>query len=138
MRDGGLHNHRQRLDEAVLLKENHIRASGSIRLALANLAGKIPAETPVEVEITNWDEAKEALDLGVTRLLLDNFTPTTLPAFVKKVRDYKPGVYLEASGGVTFENVRAYAGLGLDCVSVGALTHSVRAVDLSYLFTIQG
>lgn len=137
VRDGGLENHRARLDEAVLLKENHLRASGSIRLALANLHGKIPAGTPVEVEITTWEEAKEAMDCGINRLLLDNFTPAQLGPLVKQIRAYRSNMRLEASGGITLENIRSYAGLDLDCVSVGALTHSVRAVDLSYLFQVQ-
>lgn len=137
VKDGGLSNHRQRLDEAVLLKENHIRASGSIRLALANLQGKIPAGTLVEVEVTNWEEAKEALDCEVKRLLLDNFSPADARTLVAKIRDYRREVYLEASGGITLENVRSYAGLGLDAVSVGALTHSVKAADLSFLFQTQ-
>lgn len=137
VKDGGLHNHRQRLDEAVLLKENHIRASGSIRLALANLQGKVPAETTIEVEVTSWDEAKEALDCGVTRLLLDNFSPAQIRELAPKICAHKPGVYLEASGGVTLETVRNYSGLGLDAVSVGALTHSVKAADLSFLFQTQ-
>jgi nicotinate-nucleotide pyrophosphorylase (carboxylating) len=137
VKDGGLENHRSRLDEAVLLKENHIRASGSIRLALANLQGKVPASTPIEVEVTNWEEIDEALGCGVTRLLLDNFLPGQLAELVKKIRAIQPRVHLEASGGITLENIKSYAGLGLDCVSVGALTHSVRAADLSYLFEVQ-
>jgi nicotinate-nucleotide pyrophosphorylase (carboxylating) len=134
VRDGGLHNHRMRLDEAVLVKENHIRASGSIQVALANLAGKVKPEIPVEVEVSSWAEAKEALDCGVTRLLLDNFSPVALAEVVKQVRAYRNDIYLEASGGVTLETLRSFAETGVDAVSVGALTHSVRAVDLSLLF----
>lgn len=134
VKDGGLHNHRQRLDDGVLIKENHIRASGSIQLALANLAGKVKPEIPIEVEVTKWEEAKEAVDFGVTRLLLDNFSPAALKEIVARLREYKPGLILEASGGITLENLPAYAASGVDAVSVGALTHSVRSVDLSLLF----
>lgn len=132
--DGGLSNHRARLDQGVLIKENHIRASGSITLALANLAGKVKPEIPVEVEVTNWEEAKEAIDCEVHRLLLDNFTPPQLRELVPRIRGYRNGIFLEASGGITLENLKEYATTGVDAVSIGALTHSVRAVDLSLLF----
>jgi nicotinate-nucleotide pyrophosphorylase (carboxylating) len=134
VRDGGLHNHRQRLDDGVLIKENHIRASGSIRLALANLQGKVKADLPVEVEVTAWEEAKEAVDCNVTRLLLDNFEPAALKGLVARLRELKSGLYLEASGGIRLENLKDYAATGIDAVSVGALTHSVRSIDLSLQF----
>lgn len=134
VRDGGLTNHRMRLDQGVLVKENHIRASGSIQLALANLAGKVKAEIPVEVEVTKWEEAEEALGCGVQRLLLDNFSPSQLKELVPRLRAKSATVFLEASGGVTLENLKDYAATGVDAVSVGALTHSVKSVDLSLLF----
>lgn len=137
VRDGGLFNHRARLDEAVLIKENHIRASGSIALAVSNLHGKIPPETPVEIEVTNWEEAQEAIRCGIKHLLLDNFTPLDLAAVVAKIRAKSAGVVLEASGGITRENLRDYAASGVDTISMGALTHSVRAVDLSLLFQFE-
>jgi nicotinate-nucleotide pyrophosphorylase (carboxylating) len=134
VRDGGLANHRMRLDQGVLVKENHIRASGSIELALANLAGKIKPDMTVEVEVTKWEEAEEALRFGVRRLLLDNFTPAQLKELVPRIRAKSPKVFLEGSGGVTLENLKDYAQTGVDAVSVGALTHSVKSVDLSLLF----
>ena len=134
VRDGGLTNHRARLDEGVLVKENHIRASGSIELALANLAGKIKPGIPVEVEVTKWEEIEEALKFGITRLLLDNFTPAQLTELVPRIRAKAPKVFLEGSGGVTLDSLRAYAATGVDAVSVGALTHSVKSADLSLLF----
>lgn len=135
VRDAGLTNHRMRLDEGVLVKENHIRASGSIQLALANLAGKVKASIPVEVEVTKWEEIEEALSCGVQRLLLDNFTPAQLSELVPRIRKESGStVFLEASGGVTLANLMSYAQTGVDAVSVGALTHSVRSVDLSLLF----
>jgi nicotinate-nucleotide pyrophosphorylase (carboxylating) len=138
VKDGGLHNHRAKLDEAVLIKENHIRAaSGSIKLALANLHGKIDPATDIEVEVTSWDEAREAIDCGVTHLLLDNFSAADLKPFVQKLRALKPGLLLEASGGIKKENLKDYAATGVDAVSLGALTHSVRAVDLSLLFRFE-
>lgn len=138
VRDGGLQNHRLRLDDGVLIKENHIRASGSIELALANLHGKVKAELPIEVEVTKWEEIEEALRCGVTRLLLDNFTPAQLRELVPRIRKHAAApVYLEASGGVTLESLPAYAETGVDAVSIGALTHSVRAADLSLLFEFE-
>jgi nicotinate-nucleotide pyrophosphorylase (carboxylating) len=137
VRDGGLTNHRMRLDDGVLIKENHIRASGSIQLALANLQSKVKPEIPVEVEVTKWEEAEEALDCGVTRLLLDNFTPAALKEFVPRLRAKAADLYLEASGGITLENLRDYATTGVNAVSIGALTHSVRAADLSLLFEFE-
>lgn len=137
VRDGGLHNHRHRLDDGVLLKENHIRASGSITLAMANLQGKIPEDVPVEVEVTSWEEALEALHCGVKRLLLDNFRPTQLKELVPKLREKQAGLFLEASGGIHLDNLLDYAHTGVDAVSIGALTHSVKAVDLSLLFEFQ-
>ncbi|MGZ3649521.1 MAG: carboxylating nicotinate-nucleotide diphosphorylase [Bdellovibrionota bacterium] len=134
VKDGGLTNHRMRLDEGVLVKENHIRASGSIELALANLHGKVPRNIPLEVEVTKWEEIQEAFRCGVTRLLLDNFTPAQLRELVPRIRAEQPGVYLEGSGGVTLESLPDYATTGLDAVSVGALTHSVPSTDLSILF----
>jgi len=137
VRDGGLTNHRLRLDDGVLIKENHIRASGSIQLALANLQSKVKPEIPVEVEITKWEEAEEAIDSGVTRLLLDNFTPAALREFVPRVRTKAKDLYLEASGGITIDNLADYATTGVNAVSIGALTHSVRAADLSLLFEFE-
>lgn len=138
VRDGGLTNHRMRLDDGVLIKENHIRASGSIQLALANLQSKVKDDIPLEVEVTNWEEAVEAVDYGVKRLLLDNFAPEALKDFVPKIRARAQGaLYLEASGGINMENLKAFAATGVDAVSVGALTHSVRSVDLSLLFEFE-
>jgi len=134
VRDGGLWNHRLRLDEGILVKENHIRASGSIQLALANLHGKVPKSISIEVEVTSWEEAQEAVRCGVSRLLLDNFSPDQLRELVPRIRGLKPGIYLEGSGGVTLQNLADYAKTGIDSVSVGALTHSVRSTDLSLLF----
>jgi nicotinate-nucleotide pyrophosphorylase (carboxylating) len=134
VKDGGLWNHRMRLDEGVLVKENHIRASGSIQLALANLHGKVPKDIPIEVEVTKWEEIEEAVRCGVTRLLLDNFSPAELRSLVPRIRTLKPGIYLEGSGCVTLENLSDFATTGVDSVSVGALTHSVPSTDLSLLF----
>ncbi|MCO5142835.1 MAG: carboxylating nicotinate-nucleotide diphosphorylase [Oligoflexia bacterium] len=133
VKDGGLWNHRMRLDDGVLIKENHIRASGSITLALANLHGKIDPSLPIQVEVTTLEEAEEAIQCGVKRLLLDNFSPNDLSSIVKALRA-KGDFFLEASGGIDRDNLKAYAATGVDAVSMGMLTHSVKAADLSLLF----
>lgn len=134
VKDGGLSNHRARLDDGVLIKENHIRAAGSITNALKNLAGKVPSQISIEVEVTNLQEAMEAMDAGANRLLLDNFSPSGLKEIIPKLKARKSSIYLEGSGGITLQNLKEYASTGVDAVSIGALTHSVRAADLSLLF----
>ena len=134
VKDGGLQNHRQRLDDGILVKENHIRAAGGITQAIQNLKSSLPCE----VEVTCWDEAKEAIDQGILRLLLDNFSVEGLKVVVPKIRAYKTGMFLEASGGIQLNALRSYAETGIDAVSVGALTHSPAAADLSLLFEFQG
>lgn len=131
VRDGGLKNQRMRLDDGILIKENHIRAAGSISEAIKNL-GTI--SLPLQVEVTSWQEAKEAIDNGVFRLLLDNFSPAALKGLVPRLREYKQGLFLEASGGIQYETLKDFASTGVDAVSIGALTHSVPAADLSLLF----
>jgi nicotinate-nucleotide pyrophosphorylase (carboxylating) len=133
VRVGGGGNHRNDLRSAMLVKDNHIaavRARGgsladAVRLALA-AAG--PA-TAVEVEVTSLDELREAIDAGARAVLLDNFTP---PALAEAVRLARPaGVTTEASGGVTLATLPDYAASGVDFISLGALTHSVRPMDVS-------
>lgn len=134
VRDGGLHNHRFSLDTGILVKENHIRAAGGIEKAVKALRKAHGSLHAIEVEVTNRSEAFTALELGVKRLLLDNFSPSALAPLVRELKGMQKDVFLEASGGITFENLREYAAAGADAVSIGALTHSVRAADLSLLF----
>lgn len=138
VRDGGLTNHRSRLDEAVLLKENHLRAAGSITKAIENLKANLSPEKftsiPVQVEVTCWNEIQEAMDCGLMRMLLDNFSPEETRKVVSRIRESSKEIYLEASGGITKENIAAYAATGVNAISMGALTHSVKSTDLSLLF----
>lgn len=135
VKDGGLYNHRASLDAGVLIKENHIRAAGSITQAMQNLEGKIPQGILYEVEVVNLLEAFEAIETGANALLLDNFSASQLrEEIVPKIRARAPKIFLEASGGIILENLQEYAVSGVDAISIGALTHSVRAVDLSMLF----
>jgi nicotinate-nucleotide pyrophosphorylase (carboxylating) len=127
---GGGANHRMGLDDAILIKENHVAIAGGIRQAVEAARGASP-ELEVEVECRNLDEVAAALGVGADRILLDNMEPATLHQAVETRSD--AGTKLEASGGVTLENVGEIAATGVDFISVGALTHSAPALDLSLL-----
>jgi nicotinate-nucleotide pyrophosphorylase (carboxylating) len=127
---GGGRNHRFGLDDGVLVKDNHLRAGGSIRTAVERV--RAATHLPVEVECDTIEQVSEALDAGADAMLLDNMTPDGLLAAVVLVHGR---ARLEASGGVTIENVRALAETGVDEISVGALTHSARSLDVSLELT---
>ena len=130
---GGAANHRVGLYDGVLIKENHIRAAGSISAALKKAQQTTPAGVLLEIEVENLKEMQEALEAGAKRLLLDNFTLDLLRAAVSQ----KPhDVELEASGNVTLETLREIALTGVDYISVGALTKHLDAVDFSLQFTL--
>jgi nicotinate-nucleotide pyrophosphorylase (carboxylating) len=128
---GGCHNHRTGLYDGILIKENHIRAAGSLTAALRAAQISAPQDVAVEVEVRNLAELSEALHAGAKRILLDNFTLSDLKTAVRETRKR---ALLEVSGGVTLENIRAIAETGVDFISVGALTKNVQAVDLSMRF----
>ena len=127
VRAGGGSNHRMGLYDAVMLKENHIGAAGSIAAAAAAARARHPG-VPLIVEVEDLDELGQALQVAPERILLDDFTPEQL---VQAVRMADRRVPLEVSGGVELGRVRAIAQTGVDCISIGALTKHVRAVDLS-------
>ena len=127
VRCGGGSNHRAGLDDAILVKENHLRLAGGITAALAVLAERNGA-LPVEVEAETLDEVREALGAGATRILLDNMSPSETAAAVALVAGR---ARLEASGGISPESVRAYAETGVDFISVGALTNRARSLHVS-------
>jgi nicotinate-nucleotide pyrophosphorylase (carboxylating) len=129
---GGCHNHRVGLYDAVLIKENHIAAAGSVTAAL-QAAQHEAAGLEVEIEVENLAQLHEALAAGARRVLLDNFPRERLR---EAVAISAGRARLEASGGVTLETVRAIAETGVDDISVGALTKDVRAVDLSMRFDL--
>lgn len=132
--DGGLRNHRFALDSGILIKENHIRSAGSITNAVKSLRAQIPHSLRIQVEVTSLDEAYEAIEAGAELLLLDNFTVTELHKVVPQIRSRAAQVQLEVSGGVDESNLLAYAAAGVDFISMGCLTHSVKAANLSMLF----
>ncbi len=135
VRAGGGENHRFGLYDMVLVKENHIAASGGIAAALEAVRAQNTRRLAVEVEVTSLDELEEALTEAPDRVLLDNMEPRLLLACVSRVRDFRgPQPLLEASGGVTLASVREVAETGVDLISVGALTHSAPSADLSLRF----
>ncbi|HKJ09278.1 MAG TPA: carboxylating nicotinate-nucleotide diphosphorylase [Gammaproteobacteria bacterium] len=130
VRAGGGHNHRMGLYDGILIKENHILAAGSITDAV-QAARDLNTDLPVEVEVENLDEVREALDAGADILLLDNFPTETLTEAVKLTAGR---AQLEASGGITLDTIRKVAATGVNSISVGALTKDLRAADLSMRF----
>ena len=129
VRAGGGVNHRAGLYDYVLIKENHIDMAGGVTAAVQRARAAAPT-LGLEVECRTPEEVDEALEAGATRLLLDNMTPDQMRAIVEHVGDRAE---LEASGGITLDNVREYAESGVHWISLGALTHSAPALDLSLL-----
>jgi nicotinate-nucleotide pyrophosphorylase (carboxylating) len=131
VRMGGGQNHRFGLSDMVLIKDNHLRHVGSITEAVRRARAKAPSGLKVEVEVTNIDEAREALAAGADIVMLDNMTLDQMKEVVALDAGRTP---LEVSGKVTLERVREIAAIGVDDISVGALTHSSRALDISLEF----
>lgn len=128
VRAGGGHCHRMGLYDAVMIKDNHILAAGGIRQAVARARAAIPHTMTITVECESLAQVDEALEAGADLLLLDNMDPAAL---AQAVRHVAGRAVTEASGGITEETIAAVAATGVDIVSVGALTHSARALDLS-------
>jgi nicotinate-nucleotide pyrophosphorylase (carboxylating) len=125
-RAGGAVNHRFGLYDAILIKNNHIDLAGGVRAAVT---GALASGLPVECEVRTHEELAEAVELGVTRVLLDNMTPAQA---AEEIRWLNGRASVEISGGVTLETVRAYAETGADFISIGALTHSAPAADIHF------
>ena len=132
---GGGHNHRIGLFDMILIKDNHVDFAGGITAAVTRAKDYCRAngkDLKIEVEVRNTDEIREALAAGVDRIMLDNFTPERTAEAVKIIRAANPGIEIESSGGITLDTLRAYGEAGVDFISVGALTHSVKGLDLSF------
>ena len=125
---GGAENHRMGLYDAVLLKDNHLAAAGGVTAAVKAARAGVPAHLQIQVEVESAEQAEEALAAGATWLLLDNRSIEELHTLAARFRDR---AVLEASGGVTLENVRAIAASGVHRVSIGALTHSAPVADVA-------
>ncbi|WP_126424711.1 carboxylating nicotinate-nucleotide diphosphorylase [Brevibacillus marinus] len=128
VRVGGGHNHRYALYDAVLIKDNHIKGAGGIGKAVQAVRAAIPHTMKIEVETETLSQVREALDAGADIIMLDNMPLEMMREAVALVAGR---AVVEASGGVTLETIGAIAGTGVDVISVGALTHSVRALDIS-------
>ena len=132
---GGAHNHRMNLSDGILIKDNHIAALKALGISLGDATrqarAKAPRDMKVEVEVTNLDEVRDALDAGADILLLDNMPIEMMRQAVQTIGGHAK---TEASGGIDLSNVRAAAETGVDFISIGALTHSVKALDISLEF----
>ena len=124
---GGITNHRMGLWDAILIKNNHVAAAGGVTQAIA--AARASSSLPIEIEVRSRGELREALDSGATHLLLDNLTPAEAREWIREIAGRAT---VELSGRISLETVRAYAETGADFVSAGAITHSARAMDLSF------
>jgi nicotinate-nucleotide pyrophosphorylase (carboxylating) len=129
---GGGRNHRFGLDDGVLIKDNHIALAGGVGAAVERAREAVGHLHKIEVEVSTERDLREAIRSGADIILLDNQTPEQTAQLVSLARELKPPITLESSGGITIENVRAYAEAGVDLISIGALTHSARAMDISF------
>lgn len=129
---GGVTNHRMGLYDAILIKNNHIAAAGGVRRAIE--AARSASPLPIEIEVRTKAELDEALAAGAQHLLLDNFPPSEAAELIRQIGGRAK---TEISGGVTLANIREYALTGADFVSSGAITHSAKAVDVSFRLTLK-
>jgi nicotinate-nucleotide pyrophosphorylase (carboxylating) len=137
VRCGGGQNHRLDLSDGILIKNNHISLGGGIEKVLARAHElRSPGQT-IDIEVRTFDELRTALDHGAESLLLDNMTPPEVKKALAIIAERGLSIPTEASGGILIENIRKYALAGVDYISVGALTHSAIAVDLSMRITAE-
>ena len=129
---GGGRNHRFGLDDGVLIKDNHIALAGGVGAALERARESVGHLHKIEVEVSSEAGLREAIESGADIILLDNLTPEETAQMVTIAREIAPNIALESSGGITIENVRQYAEAGVDYISIGAITHSARAMDISF------
>lgn len=132
---GGGENHRIGLFDMILIKDNHVDFAGGIKEAVAaakKYCREKGKDLKIEQEVRNEDEIRQALEAGVDRIMLDNFTPERTREAVRLIRSINPAVEIESSGGITLDTLRAYGECGVDFISVGALTHSVKGLDMSF------
>jgi nicotinate-nucleotide pyrophosphorylase (carboxylating) len=127
---GGAHPHRYNLSGGLLIKENHIRAAGSIAKAIHQARQTAPHLLKIEIEVRNLNELKEATDSGAEVIMLDNFSPELV---LEAVKTKSQQTCFEVSGGINESNIDQYLIEGLDVISIGSITHSVKSIDLSLL-----
>lgn len=128
---GGGTNHRLDLASGILIKNNHIALGGGLRSSITHAIERRQQGQRIQVEVRNARDLNEGLESGAEAILLDNMTPSQVKNAVDRIREEKRWIPIEASGGIVLENIRAYAEAGVDFISVGALTHSAKAADIS-------
>ena len=128
---GGGVNHRFGLDDGVLIKDNHIALAGGVRRAVELARRAVPHLMKIEVEVTNQAQLRDAMTARADVIMLDNMKPDEVREAVQLVRQTAPNTIIEVSGGINLQTVRAFAECGVDLISVGAITHSATAVDIS-------
>lgn len=131
VRVGGGHNHRFGLYDAVMIKDNHIKGAGGVKQAIVAARAQIPHTMKIEVEVEHFDQLDEALDAGADIIMLDNMKPVDMRKAVDIIKAHAPHIIVEASGSVTLETIKEIALSGVDVISVGRLTYSVQAIDIS-------
>lgn len=131
VRVGGGYNHRFGLYDAVMIKDNHIKGAGGIAIAIEAARNSIPHTMKIEVEVENFAQLQEALNAGPDIIMLDNMLPVDMQKAVAIIKNKAPHILVEASGTVTLETIQGIAASGVDVISVGRLTYSVQALDIS-------
>jgi len=131
VRIGGGFNHRFALDSGILIKDNHIEICGGVKKAVEKARQKVSSFLKIEVEVSNLSELRETIEAGIDAIMLDNMKVEEIKEAVKLIREKSKEILIEASGGVTLENITDIASTGIDLVSVGRLTHSVKSLDMS-------
>lgn len=135
VRCGGGQNHRLDLSDGILIKNNHIALTGGVGPALQHAIANRKGEQPIEIEVRSLAELEDALASKAEAILLDNMSVEDVRRAVERCQHFERRIPLEASGGINLENIRSYAETGVDYISVGALTHSAKAVDMSLRVT---
>ena len=132
---GGAYNHRLNLSEGILIKDNHISSTGSVSNALKTIK-KSNLHLPLELEVVNFDQIREALIIGVDGFLLDNMSPDSIKEAVSIIRNSERGedIFIEASGSITDKNIVSYLDTGINAISIGAMTHSATNKDIRLEF----
>jgi nicotinate-nucleotide pyrophosphorylase (carboxylating) len=132
---GGAYNHRLNLSEGILIKDNHLVAAGSVKAAVENIR-RIDNSLPIELEVDTIEQTKEGLRAGVDGFLLDNMHPEKIRESLEIIRNFPGGesIFVEASGGITLENIHGYLETGINAISVGALTHQIKSRDIRLEF----
>ncbi len=132
---GGGSNHRIGLFDMILIKDNHVDFAGGIPKAVASVREYLRRNhknLKIEQEVRNTDEINQAIEAGVDRIMLDNFSPERTREAVELIRSLNPAIEIESSGGITIDTLRKYGECGVDFISIGALTHSVKSLDMSF------